>query len=371
LPVRFRCRNRNPRSSRSAFSRRFYRRSERQGLRVFPAAFTADAATDGYSSEKLREPIAGFACLFRQWPDPGHTIRGTTVPRKKRTSDLAALYSRFLAQQSQESRERCATVNRDRARKLGRLQRQGVITVADLLGRLTCLSPGLKQFGIELITLLKIQQAIPILLDLIFDRTVRMSCAVALEFLKPDRRVTQFFLRISNRELASASPDRNWLEAAVYGLRFCNDRRAVELLVTIFERFDLPGWLRGDAADKLGCADIICDRRTRLFQRCRDAALRGLDDESIEVQFGSMYVIGSLCSDGTRRRRSTLTGCEAALPRLHQIAANDQRLSPGYWWPMSAEAEDVINCIRVGCWPNPDAGDRWLGNPARGEWNRD
>jgi hypothetical protein len=294
-----------------------------------------------------------------------------TVQRKEWTSDLAALYAQFLGQQPEDSHERHAIANRSRARKLGRLQKQGIITVVDLLERLTRLSPRLKEFGIELISILNIHEAIPVLLDLMSDRTVRMSCAVALEFLKPDKRVTRFFLGIGNRELASGSPDRHWLEAAVYGLSFSNDRRAVELLVTIFERSDLPGWLRGDAADKLGCRKFIGDRRTKHFRRCRDAALRGLDDDSIEVKFWSMYLIGSICSDGVWRRRSKHTGCEIALPRLRQIAANDHRLAPGYWWPMSAEAEDVIGCIRTGHWPHPDAADRWIGNTTRGEWIRD
>ncbi|HUE16885.1 MAG TPA: hypothetical protein VMR25_22100, partial [Planctomycetaceae bacterium] len=56
---------------------------------------------------------------------------------------------------------------------------------------------------------------------------------------------------------------------------------------------------------------------------------------------------------------------------LRQIAKNDQRLAPGYWWPMSAEATDVITCIAEGHWPEPDAGERWMKNTARGEWNRD
>jgi hypothetical protein len=38
---------------------------------------------------------------------------------------------------------------------------------------------------------------------------------------------------------------------------------------------------------------------------------------------------------------------------------------------MAAEAEDVIGCIQFGAWPDPDAAERWLGNTARGERNRD
>jgi hypothetical protein len=285
-------------------------------------------------------------------------------------TDLATLYERFLGQQPKELRERCAAVNRDRNRKLDRLRRRGVVTVADLLERLPRLSSGLKQFGIELVSLLKIHQAIPVLLELIFDRRVRLGCADALCWLKSSRKVTQFFLNVGRREITAENPDRHWLEAVVLGLGCSDDQRAAELLTAIFERFDLPGWLRGDAADKLGVNRFISDRRTRLFRRCHNAAIRGLKDDSIDVQFWSMYLIGSLSSDGVSRRHSPRNVFKSALPRLSEIAAKDHRLAPGYWWPLSAEAEDVIACIKTGHWPNPDAGDRWIGNTKRGEWNR-
>ena len=64
-------------------------------------------------------------------------------------------------------------------------------------------------------------------------------------------------------------------------------------------------------------------------------------------------------------------GIRAALPHLRHIVVNDKRLSPGFWWPMSAEAEDIIGCIKFGKWPQPDAAERWIGNKVRGECNRD
>ena len=196
-------------------------------------------------------------------------------------------------------------------------------------------------------------------------------CASTLYFLKPDGKVKQFFVGIGRRELASHKPDAHWLEAVVHGLGSSNDQCAVEVLVTIFERADLPGKLRGDAADKLGCCAFVSDRRTRLFGRCRDAAIRGLADDSIYVQFGSMYLIGAMCSHRTARRPSESADFDAVLPRLRKFGRHDNRLAPGFWWPMSAEAEDVILCIKDGHWPNPDAGDRWSGNTARGEWGDD
>jgi len=286
-------------------------------------------------------------------------------------TNLKVLYSRFLKRGTEKPSARRVTVDRDRARKLDRLQKHGVITTVDLLESLPRLSPDLKLFGIELVRLLNVYQAVPVLIQMMSGENVRLACADTLSRLKPARKVTQVFLEIGTRELASLCPNRSWLNAVILGLNVSDDRRAIELLVTIFERSDLPGWVRGDAADKLGCANFVNDRRTRLFRRCRQGALRGLNDDSIDVQFGSMYLIGALCSHGTQERRTNLQEFKSALPRLRQIAKNDQRLAPGYWWPMSAEAADVINCIAEGHWPDPDAGERWVGNTARGEWNRD
>jgi hypothetical protein len=292
-----------------------------------------------------------------------------TRKSEERQTELTVLYERFLRRQSRESQERCVAANRDRARQLRRLQKRGICTVGDLLDQLPRLPGGLKQFGIHLISILQIRQAAPVLLDLMSDRKVRWVSAAELGFLDSGRKVTQVFLDIARRELTSDSPDPDWLEAVIQGLGSSDDQRAADVLVTIFERLDLPGWLRGDAADKLGCNQFIRDRRTRLFRRCHDTAIRGLDENSIDVQFWSMYLIGSL--SGINCRRCTRPDdFRSVLPRLRDIAANDHRLAPGYWWPLSAEAEDVICCIKKGHWPNPDAADRWIGNTKRGEWNR-
>ncbi len=291
--------------------------------------------------------------------------------RKRPTDDLAALYSQRLTRRSAEQLTSRALVNPDWVRKIDRLGKQGVSTVGDLLDRLPRLSPDLKQVGIELIALLRIRQAIPVLLDMISEPGVRLLCATTLSFLKPRGKATQFFVGIGHRELASHKADPHWLDAVVHGLGFSNDQNGVELLVTIFERTDLPGPLRGEAADKLGCCGFVCDRRTRLFRRCRDAAIRGLADASIYVQFGSMSLIGALCSRRTALRPSASGDFDAALPRLRKFAGHDNRLAPGYWWPMSAEAEDVISCIKDGHWPDPEAADRWSGNTERGEWDHD
>jgi hypothetical protein len=109
---------------------------------------------------------------------------------------------------------------------------------------------------------------------------------------------------------------------------------------------------------------IVTDRRTRLHRRCRDAALKGLNEQNIEVKFWSMYALMSLANCWQRGPGNDTL--RTAVPTLRNIAAADHRLAPGYWWPMSAEAEDAIHCLESGCWPDPDAADRWLGNKERG-----
>lgn len=291
-----------------------------------------------------------------------------SVKRQTPTAVLADLYERHLSAQPLEWRERRAALVQERARKLERLRRQGIVTVADLLDRLPRSSHATKQFGIDLISLLRLREGVPVLVEMLADRSVRWYCASTLSFMKPGRQVLDLFLKIGHRELTSDRPDRHWLVAVVHGIAHSHDRRAADTLVTIYERVDLPGWVRGEAADKLGYNEFVVDRRTSLFRRCCKAALRGLDDDSIDVQFGSMYLIGALCT-GFPPQASRLKDFKSALPTLRSIAAKDHRLAPGYWWPLSAEAEDVIACIKAGQWPSPDAADRWQDHTERGEWN--
>ncbi len=135
-----------------------------------------------------------------------------------------------------------------------------------------------------------------------------------------------------------------------------SDPEAVDVLVTIFERTDLPGWLRGDADDALGCKPQLNDRRTRLFRRTWTTVLQGLDDADIEVQFWSMYVIMQLAADYRANSGRSNLCFEPALPRLREIAKTDHRLAPGFWWPMCEEAKDAIHVIETGNGLEPDAG---------------
>lgn len=289
----------------------------------------------------------------------------------KRSDILAKLHARFVSRRSADSPKHCRAMDRSHTRQIDRMAEQGIVTVGDLINALPRLSRARRQLGIWLISVLNIRQAAPTLLDLLTVRSSRVQCANALGGLTDAPKVIETFLAIGERELWSTTPDRHWLEAVILGLQYSDNPRVGKLLVEIFERIDLPGWLRGDAGDKVGCFSQITDRRTSLFRRCRDAALRGLMEDDIEVQFWSMFVIWQLAGDYKNRRTQNLNGLDAALPELRRIAAKDHRLAPGFWWPMSAEAEDVIYVLQHGQSPEVDADQRWTDTSKRGVWNRD
>jgi|SRR5579872_5796404 len=217
---------------------------------------------------------------------------------------LAGLYSKMLEKQGEEWRRRCAAIHQQRRRALLQLKKKGIVTIADLLAGFSGISSKLKLSTMDLISILQIHQAAPVLIDSLPDRAVRLMAAHALSRLRTGGKATRVFLDIGRRELAASRPDWDWLEAVILGLGASDDPRAADLLVSIFERCDLPGWLRGNAGDKLGINGFIRDRRTSLYRRCRDAALRGLSDDSIDVQFWSMYVIASFCNFRGSRQRS-------------------------------------------------------------------
>jgi hypothetical protein len=290
--------------------------------------------------------------------------------RERATDDLAALYARHLRKCKARGWGSPA-VHRERERKLARLRAKGVVTVPQLIDRLPTLSGGLKLFGIDLVGFCDIHRAWPVLVALMANPPIRARCADVLSRLKSWGKATECFLKTARRELSSPRPDRSWLEAVILGLGWTSDRRGAELLVEIFERSDLPGWIRGHAGDKLGMCNPVRDRRTKLYRRCRAAALRGLEEESLEMQFWSMYVIGSLATDYGLGRQSRRGDFNQAIPKLRRIARHDQRLAPGYWWPMSAEAVDVLACLETGQWQEPEAAERFKNSGVRGEWSRD
>lgn len=310
-------------------------------------------------SDRAGEPGAASPC------------RGThmTFRRGQKSDDLAALYARHLRYAAKMG-WRAPTADRERALKLARLQAKGIVTVTQLLKRLPGLSPSLRQFAIEFIGLCDIHRAWPVLIELLSDRSNRAMCADVLSRLKSRGKATKYFRETGRRELASSTADRSWLEAVILGIGWTDEPRAAEVLVEIFERPDLPGWLRGNAGDKLGLSKCVRDRRTKLYRRCRAAALRGLHDQSVDVQFWSMYVIGSLATNYGLRRQARRGDFNQAIPKLRHMAKHDQRLAPGYWWPMSAEAVDVLACLETGQWQEPEAAERFKYSGARGESQR-
>lgn len=291
--------------------------------------------------------------------------------RMNPSASLAVLYARSLKQEAARNWKPYASVQREQEQALRRLEKCGVVTVADLIAELPRLPRGLQRSAIEFVGLLKIRRAIPVLIDLMDRPRLRLVVAQVLSYFHESRPITEALVEAGQRELAASAPDVTWLDAITIACLACDDRRIAEILLKTYERTDLPGWLRGNAADRLMSQTGIADRRTTLYRRCRAAALRGLDEEDLDVRFGSMYVIGALTSRGDWNPPRVHTDFHCALPRLREIAATDHMLAPGYWWPLSAEAADVIGCIETGTWPQPDAAHRWEGFPERGEWRRD
>lgn len=290
---------------------------------------------------------------------------------KRADRKLAELYGDFVGRRSEESRSHCKEFDREKRRHIGRLTARGVTTVNELIAVLPQLPPKLKEFGIWWFQVTRLRSAEGTLLRMLHDDPpYRQWCASALAGIGGRRSIRQF-IRIGRTQLTSKSPDRNWLAAVIQGIKcFRNpSREAGEMLLTIYERTDLPGWLRGDAADALGCCGQLFDRRTSFFRRAWAAARNGIGDADIEVKFWSMYVIMQLAQNSNRKRSNVLF--TAALPRLREIAATDHRLAPGYWWPMSAEAEDAIAVIETGNGRENDAAVRWQGNRERGPMIRD
>ncbi len=292
---------------------------------------------------------------------------------KRADRKLAEQYVDFVRRRSDESRSSCQQFDRKNHRNIARLTARGVTTVNELIAVLPQLPPKLKAFGIWWVQVTKPRSAEKTLLRMLHDDPpYRQSYASALGMIG-GRRSIRHFLRIGRTQLASKSPDRNWLEAVIQGIKFANNPSPdiEEMLLAIYERTNLPGWLRGDAADALGCCGQLRDRRTTFFRRAWETARNGIGETDIEVKFWSMYVIMQLAQSNFSNRTRSNAMFTSALPQLLEIAATDHRLAPGYWWPMSAEAEDAIAVIETGHHQENDAGHRWQGHPERGPMNRD
>jgi hypothetical protein len=284
---------------------------------------------------------------------------------------LSEQYRDFADRRTDEARLSCLAFDRKNRRHISTLARRNITTTSQLIAALPELPTKLKDFALWWFMVTRERRAeMTLLLMMKNDNHNRVSCAATLSAIHGSRSRREF-IRIGRHELAQAFPDRHWLGAVIQGLKLGSDdsNDVDEILVTIYERVDLPGWLRGDAADALGGRNRVGDRRTRVFRRAWTTALQGLFEVDIEVQFWSMYIVMSVAHTFDPRRSNALFS--KALPQLRKIAKTDHRLAPGYWWPMSAEAEDAIYAIENGSPPERDASDKWLGNTERGPMIRD
>lgn len=280
---------------------------------------------------------------------------------------LIHLHDAFVASRSEDSRRSCAKMDRAHAAKVRALAARGITTMPALVDALPDLPSAFRDFGVWWISVNRFRGAEGVLLQLLHDdHKRRPACAAALSSIG-GRKSEREFIRIARFQLATESPDSEWLDAVIQGMRLPNSPEAEEILLSIFESNVLPGWLRGNAGDAMSSCSQLNDRRTKFFRRALRSAADGIVNDDIDLQFWSIFVIATLAQkDSSNSGRSN--ACFASvLPPLREIAATDHRLAPGFWWPMSAEADDAICVIETGSWPDLDAGDRWHGNPARGE----
>jgi hypothetical protein len=290
---------------------------------------------------------------------------------KQHDKTLSEQYRDFVDRRTDEARLSCLAFDRKNRRHISTLACRNISTTSQLIAALPELPANLKDFALWWFMVTRERRAETTLLAMLkSDNDRRLMCAAALSSIGGSRSRREF-VRIGQRELAAANPDRHLLDVVIQGLKMCIGETAEidELLLTIYERVDLPGWLRGDAGDALGCCSRIMDRRTTDFRRAWTTARNGLFDNDIEVKFWSMYVVMQLANTFDSRRSNAIFA--DALPQLRKIAKTDHRLAPGFWWPMSAEAEDAMYVIKHGQGRDNDAGMRWLGNTERGPMIRD
>lgn len=279
---------------------------------------------------------------------------------------LLQLHDAFVANRSEDSRRSCTKMDRAHAANVRALAERGIIIMPELVDALPHLPSALRDFGIWWISVNRFRDAEKVLLRLLHDDDKRrLACAAALSSIG-GKKSEREFIRIAKFQLATESPDCEWLDAVIQGLRFPNSPEAEEVLLSIFASKALPGWLRGNAGDAMSGCSQLNDRRTNFYRRALSSAADGLLDDDIDLQFWSMFVIASLAQNDSSNSKRSNHGFASILPRLREIAATDHRLAPGFWWPMSAEAEDAICVIAAGSWPELDAGDRWRGNSVRG-----
>ena len=103
--------------------------------------------------------------------------------KAKLTDGLVELHARIVASRSDAMRENCRAMDLKNNGKLRRLSKLKVFTIGDLLDRLPTLTLELKDFGIWLISVIRIPQAADVLIKMLPHKSVRLACASALGFL--------------------------------------------------------------------------------------------------------------------------------------------------------------------------------------------
>jgi hypothetical protein len=162
-----------------------------------------------------------------------HSVSDRTKPKSRRRqhNDLTTCYHQFLETARGESNAPIPAVDRERRRTLARLARRGITTVGDLLHQLPALPTALRLSAIELIWLLKLRRAAPVLIGMMSVPEMRVACANALYLMDAGKRFARILVWHGRRELQSPQPDVTWLDAAIVGLGCPDDREAIDLCV--------------------------------------------------------------------------------------------------------------------------------------------
>ena len=220
---------------------------------------------------------------------------------------------------------------KDHADRLPFLNDSPPADLPDLLRRLSTLQGEAFTAALQLVSDLKDREAVPVLIDLLAEGDPQQAEPLAHVIATiGGRRACPGLLRVL---VESDQPQRRW--AALYGLTWLMDSRAFRPLLKLFRDPREPASLRAQAAEALTYLLSDVPSHDSPHDAAIDAFLAGLDDASTDVQFWSVYALGTL-----QARR--------ALPKLRLIAcrADEGLTSSGN--SVRDEAQDAIQVIEQG-----------------------
>lgn len=217
---------------------------------------------------------------------------------------------------------------KDHADQLPFLNDSPPADLSELLCRLSTLQGEAFAAALHLVSDLKDRAAVPVLIDLLTagDPQQAESLAHVIATIG-GQRACPGLLRVLAE---SDQPQHRW--AALYGLTWLMDSRAFRPLLKLFRNPHEPAHLRAQAGEALTYLLSDAPPHESQGEAAIDAFLTGLDDADADVQFWSVYALGTL-----QARR--------ALPKLRQLAqqAEDRLTSAGN--SVREEAREALQVI--------------------------